>query len=62
MRNVHTRATLIFKSAHSSYMWQGNAEQCNSFAPGRLKIEEDVEHRAVTLPDLAAVTLHFDPE
>ena len=43
-------------------MWQGNAEQCNSFAPGRLKIEEDVEHRAVTLPDLAAVTLHFDPE
>ena len=46
----------------SSYIWQGNAEQCTSFAPGLLKIEEDVDHRAVTLPDLAAVTLYFDPE
>ena len=62
MRTVHISATLIFKCAHSSYIWQGNEEQCNSFAPGLLKIEEDADHRVVTLPDLVAVTLHFDPE
>ena len=72
LKNVHTSAKcahlsqvlviVIFKCPHSSYIWQGNAEQCVSFVPGRLKIIADVDHRAVALPDLAAVTLHFDPE
>ena len=30
--------------------------------PGWLEIKEDVDHCAVALPELAAVTLHFDPE
>ena len=30
--------------------------------PSWLEIKEDVDHCAVALPDLAAVTLHFDPE
>ena len=52
----------MFKCAPSSYIWQGNAEQCMSFVPGWLEIEADVDHCTVTLLDLAVVALHSDPE
>jgi hypothetical protein len=30
--------------------------------PGGFKIEQDVDHRAVTLPDLPAVAFDFNPK
>ena len=40
----------------------GKRSRVYSFVPCGLKIEEDVDHCAVTLPDLSAIALDFDPK